>query len=171
LIQSKEPALAPREDSADIQETTMASLKIEQGEWIVVCDGAKALVLENVGDQVFPNLKTREVYEHDKARTRELGTDKPGRSHSSVGNGRSAVEQTDWQAEAERAFLVDLAGRLDAAVTSGETKRLVIVAPPRALGILRQVYSPALKNALRAEIDKDYVKMPVHEIEKHLTAA
>ena len=32
-------------------------------------------------------------------------------------------------------------------------------------------YSQALKGVLRAEIDKDFVKMPVHEIEKHLTAA
>ena len=27
-----------------------------------------------------------------------------------------------------------------------------------------------LRNALRAEIDKDFVRMPVHEIEKHLAA-
>jgi protein required for attachment to host cells len=27
-----------------------------------------------------------------------------------------------------------------------------------------------LKGALRAEVDKDFVKMPVHEIERHLTA-
>jgi protein required for attachment to host cells len=26
-----------------------------------------------------------------------------------------------------------------------------------------------LKGAVRAEVDKDFVKMPVHEIEKHLT--
>jgi protein required for attachment to host cells len=159
-----------RKEWVGIQETAMG-MKIEQGEWIVVCDGAKALVLENVGDHVFPNLKTREVYEHEKSKTRELGSDRPGRSHSSAGNGRSAMEQTDWQTESERAFLVDLAGRLDAAVTAGETKCMIIVAPPKALGILRQVYSPTLKNALRGELDKDYVKMPVHEIEKHLTAA
>jgi len=44
------------------------------------------------------------------------------------------------------------------------------VAPPRALGVLRQAYSPNLRNALRAEIDKDFVRMPVHEIERHLAA-
>lgn len=33
----------------------MSKLKIEQGDWIVVCDGAKALVLENVGDDKFPS--------------------------------------------------------------------------------------------------------------------
>ena len=45
-----------------------------------------------------------------------------------------------------------------------------MVAPPRALGVLRQAYSHNLRAALRAEIDKDFVKLPVHEIEKHLAA-
>jgi protein required for attachment to host cells len=148
----------------------MSKLKIRQGEWVVVCDGAKALVLENVGDEVHPNLKTRQVYEHKAAKTHEQGTDAPGRAIQSVGAKRSAMEQTDWHEQEEHKFLADLVGKLDAAVTAGETKALVMVAPPRALGVIRQAYSPRLKEALRAEIDKDLVKMPVHEIEKHLAA-
>jgi protein required for attachment to host cells len=35
--------------------------------------------------------------------------------------------------------------------------------------MLRPVYSHALKGAVRAELDKDLVKMPVAEIVKHLT--
>ena len=54
--------------------------------------------------------------------------------------------------------------------TAARTKSLIIVAPPRALGVLRQAYSHNLRTALRAEIDKDFVKLPVHEIEKHLAA-
>jgi protein required for attachment to host cells len=80
------------------------------------------------------------------------------------------MEQTDWHDQAEQRFLTELARRLDAAVTAGETKALVIVAPPRALGVLRQAYSNGLREAVKAEIDKDYVRMPVHEIEKHLAA-
>lgn len=146
----------------------MAKLKIDEHDWVVVCDGKKALLLENTGDARFPNLKTREVYEHQDAKTREQGADVPGRAINSVGAVRSAVEQTDWQDQSERAFLEDLAGRLDAAVTSGEAKAVIMVAPPRALGVLRQAYSPHLRQALRAEVDKDFVRMPVHEIEKHL---
>ena len=41
----------------------MSDLLIHNGEWVVVCDGAKALVLENAGDAKFPNLKTLEVFE------------------------------------------------------------------------------------------------------------
>jgi protein required for attachment to host cells len=81
---------------------------------------------------------------------------------------RSTVEQTDWHDEAERAFLKELAKRLDAAAASNETKAIVIVAPPRALGMLRPAYTPALRRKLREEIEHDYVKLPVADIERRL---
>ncbi|HEU5017258.1 MAG TPA: host attachment family protein [Pseudolabrys sp.] len=149
----------------------MAELMVRNGEWVVVCDGAKALVFENAGDAKFPNLKTLEVLDHKDLPTREQGTDQPGRAFSSVGSGRSSYEQTDWQGRSEEAFLTHLAQRLDAAVSTGRTKSLILVAPPRALGMIRPAYTLALKNALRAELDKDLVKLPVHEIEKHLTGS
>lgn len=147
----------------------MTGLSIRDGEWVVVCDGAKALVLQNVGDAKFPTLKTIEVFEQKDLATHEMGTDKPGRAHSSVGHGRSAVAQTDWHDQAEQEFLTRLAHHLDAAVTAGKAKSLIMIAPPRALGMLRPVYSHGLKGAIRAELDKDLVKVPVHEIEKRLT--
>jgi protein required for attachment to host cells len=154
--------------NSNCEGVTMSNVKIRRGDWVVVCDGAKALVLENVGNANVPSLMTKEVYEQEDPKTHELGTDAPGRAFNSVGEIRSAMEQTDWHDQAERAFLEDLAGRLDAAVTAGETKAVIMVAPPRALGMLRKAYSPHLRGALRAEVDKDFVKMPVHEIEKHL---
>ncbi len=148
----------------------MHNLRIHNGDWVVVADGAKALILENVGDGMHPNLKTREVHEQESPKTHEQGSDAPGRSINSVGSRRSAMEQTDWHEQEEQRFLADLAKRLDAAIAKGETKSIVIVAPPRALGVLRQAYSGSLRDALKAEIDKDLVKMPVHEIENKLGA-
>jgi protein required for attachment to host cells len=148
----------------------MAILKIRSGDWVVVCDGAKALILVNAGDGMHPNLKTVEVREQDDARTGEQGTDAPGRSINSIDARRSAMEQTDWHQLGEQRFLADLAKRLDAALTKGETKSLILIAPPRALGVLRQAYTHALRAAVKAEIDKDYVRMPVYEIEKKLAA-
>jgi protein required for attachment to host cells len=147
----------------------MTALSIQPGEWVVVCDGAKALVLENIGDAKFPNLKTRDVHEYKAPTTRDLGSAEPGRSHTSLGHGRSAVTQTDWHDQAEQTFLTELAQRLETAVTSHQVKSLIVVAPPRALGMIRHAYGHALRAAVRAELDKDLVKMPVHEIEKHLT--
>lgn len=148
----------------------MSGLAIGAGEWVVVCDGARALILENAGDEKFPNLKVRETKEHKAPPTHELGTDVPGRSFSSAGHSRSAVAQTDWHDQAERHFLEELAKRLDAAVRAGQVKSLVLIAPPRALGMIRPAMSEALRAAVRAEIAKDLVKLPVYEIEKHLTA-
>jgi protein required for attachment to host cells len=147
----------------------MSSLLIRHGEWVVVCDGAKALILENSGDINVPNLKTVQVFEQKDLATHELGTGAPGRTFNSVGNMRGAVEQTDWHDLSERAFLTQLVHHLDSAISAGKTKSLIVVAPPRALGMIRPVYSHALKGAVRIEVDKDLVKMPVHEIEKRLT--
>jgi protein required for attachment to host cells len=148
----------------------MSGLKIDRGEWVVVADGARALILENVGDRLYPDLRTKEVYKQPDLKTSELGSDQPGRAFSSVGSGRSAVEQTDLHDLEERRFLVKLAERLDKAVLSGEVKSLILVTPARSLGVLRAEFSKHVRAAVREEIEKDYVKMPVDEIAKHLAA-
>jgi protein required for attachment to host cells len=148
----------------------MTKMKIGTGDWIVVCDGRKALILENLGNRMFPNLHTKEVREQPDLSTRAQGTDAPGRVHQSMGTARSSIEQTDWHDESERAFLRALADRLNVAVTSGETTALTIVASPRALGMIRSDYSDAVRKAVQSEVDKDLVKMPVHQIEEQLLA-
>jgi len=147
---------------------TAVKVKAGTGDWIVVCDGRKALILENKGDQLYPDLRTREVLEQESPPTREQGADEPGRMQHSVGEVRSSVEQTDWHDRDEQVFLTKLAALLDAAVQAGETKSIVIVAPPRALGKIRPEYSIALKRAVSTEVPKDLVNQPVHEIEKQL---
>lgn len=150
--------------------TSYDKIKIENGAWVVVCDGRKALILRNEGDAAFPNLRTHEVHEQDNPPTREQGTDAPGRVHESASTARSSVEPTDWHEEAEREFLRKLAARLDAAVGAGEVKSIIVVAAPRALGVLRPLYSKQLGDAVAAEVDRDMVRLPVYEIEKHLAA-
>lgn len=148
----------------------MTKMKIGTGDWIVVCDGRKALILENRGDRVFPNLHTKEVHEQPDLSTTAQGSDAPGRVQQSTGGARSSVEQTDWHDESERLFLKTLADRLNVAVTTGETSGVTMVAPPRALGMIRSDYSAALRKAVHGEVAKDLVKLPVHEIEKQLLA-
>lgn len=45
----------------------MDKMRIDKGDWLVVCDGRKAHILENLGDEMFPNLHTREVHEQPKS--------------------------------------------------------------------------------------------------------
>ena len=109
----------------------MDQVNIAKGASVVVCDGGKALILENSGSRAAVKLNTREVLEQTRAPTHQ-GTDQPGRLYQSFGSARSAVEQTDWHDEAERDFLESLARRLDAAIAAGETSDLIIIAAPRA---------------------------------------
>jgi protein required for attachment to host cells len=146
----------------------MDSLKLPGGAWVVVCDGRKALILENVGDAEYPDLRTRDVDKQDDPPTSAIGTDRPGRVQQSANSRRSATEETDLHDQSEQEFLAALVHRLDAALLSKAAKDLVIVAPPRALGAMRKVYSDHIRAALIAEVDKDLTTMPVDQIEKHL---
>jgi protein required for attachment to host cells len=152
------------------QTSPLQKLKIRHGDWVVVCDGGKALILENRGDEKYPNLRETEVRRHQGSPTHELGAHAPGRVYQSIGGARSAVEQTDLHDVAERKFLLTVVGLLEKAIAPGNTRRLVIVAPPRALGVLRGGYSPAVRAAIAAELDKDWVKLPIDEIERRLFA-
>ena len=85
-----------------------------------------------------------------------------------MGPARSAVGQTDWHDEAEHTFLKGIAKRINDAVVRGEAKGLVLIAPPRALGMLRPALSTAAGRLVRHQIDRDLVALPVGEIEKRL---
>lgn len=101
----------------------MKQAALLSGEWVVVCDGRKALILENAGDNKFINLRSKEVHEHADPSTHAQGTDTPGRTHPSMGTARSAMEQVDWHDASERAFLQKLALRLDDALYSWRDER------------------------------------------------
>lgn len=137
---------------------------------VVVCDGAKALILADSGIAPQPKLRVLETHAEPHPSTQEQGTDRPGRVHESASTARSAVETTDFHAAAEEGFLRRLAGRLSELLGEGAPPRLVIVAAPKALGTLREALSPQVQAAVEAEIAKDLVKHPVDEIERHIAA-
>ncbi len=150
----------------------MATIGLVHDLWVLVCDGQKALLFQNVGDRVYPKLETRETFAHPAPATREIGTDAPGRNFSSVADGRrGAMDQTDFHTLEEQRFLVSLARHLDRYAVEHGIRKLVIAAPPRALGTIREALTQNLKSIVRAELDKDYVAEPVYEIEKRLAHA
>lgn len=140
---------------------------LQKDETLVACDGRKLLVLRNEGTRQTPHLVVRFEKHRDDVAARDLGTDRPGRVQPSVGTSGSAVEQTDFHEMEEEAFLQAIAAELSKMVTSGMVGSLVVVAPPRALGYLRQSYTETLRQAIRLEIDRDFVGMPVQDIQAH----
>ena len=146
----------------------MKRVAIPQGAWVVVCDGAKAIILENIGDAEIPNLRTVEAVGQADLPSRDLRSDAAGRTRGPIGPASAAIEQTDYHRKAEEDFLTGLARQLDRAVQSKSAKGLVVVAPPRALGVLRGAYTQHIRDALIAEVDKDLVALSIGDIERHL---
>ena len=146
----------------------MAEFALRQGTWVAVCDGRKALLFENEGDHAYPNLRMIETRAQDNPATHEQGSAPPGRTFSAAGGRHAAVQDTDFHDEAERHFLKDFAALLDRRVRAEPGHDLILVAPARALGMIRPVLSAAARAVLVAELDRDYVKMPSFEIEKRL---
>jgi protein required for attachment to host cells len=146
-------------------------LRIPHNAFVFVGDGQKALILRNEGDAELLNLKTEQVFTDRNPSTHEQGTDRPGRSFSSVGAGRSSVQQTDWHKVEEHRFAHEVAAILEKVVRERGVETLVVVAPPRALADLRKSFHPDVKRKIIAEIDKDLTKFPIDQIEKHLASA
>ncbi|HEX3429464.1 MAG TPA: host attachment family protein [Rhizomicrobium sp.] len=146
----------------------MAKHGLEHNAWVLICDGGKAILAENAGDAQAPNLEVRETFEHPDPPTREQGTDKPGRIFAGIGEARSATEPTDFHALAEENFLRKVASRVERLVGERHIQNLIVVAPPRAIGVLRRKFSPTVRNVLRHEVEKDYVHLPMYEVERHL---
>jgi protein required for attachment to host cells len=145
----------------------MERIRLPWRTWVLACDGAKALIFQNEGDAELPNLKLVEATSQDQPATHELGAERPGRVFQSHGAARSAVDQTDWHLQNEAAFLSKVAARLDQAAQQNALKHLVVAAPPRALGVLRQKMTPRVSAMIVAEIDKDLAQLTTKEIERH----
>ena len=137
---------------------------------ILVCDGAKALLFENAGDAQAINLKALDVVVEPHKPTRMMGSDRPTRVYDSMDGSRSGTEQTDWHDQAETDFLTRVAKVLHQVVSELKPPHVVLVAPPRALGVLRQAMAAATRAILTVEIGKDLVNHPVPEIESQLAA-
>jgi protein required for attachment to host cells len=143
---------------------------LQTGTWIAVCDGTRALLFENVGDHVYPKLETRETLSQDNPPAHMQGASAPGRVFGSAGR-RSAVDVVDHHDLAEQTFLRDFAQALDRIVNQRRISRMVVVAPPRALGHLRQTMPAGVRRVIVRELDHDYTHLPSYEIERLLMRA
>ena len=101
---------------------------------------------------------------------RSQKSDAPGRAFSSVGNGRSAYQETDFHQLEEERFAAETAELLRKRALRNDYESLIIVAPPRTLGELRKHYHKEVQKRLAGEIAKDLTGHPVAEIERILQA-
>jgi protein required for attachment to host cells len=146
----------------------MTYLNVPASSLVLVCDGSKAVFYKNTGTALAISLGAISTLEEHHPPNRELGSERPSRVVDSMDGSHSAVKETDWQQVAEEGFLHSVASRLDELITSHRTSVLILIAPPRALGVLRERLSDAVKRVEKAEIAKDLVKTPKSRLEEYL---
>lgn len=139
-------------------------MRLKSGQWVVVADGAKGLVLMNEGTAAEPQLRVVRNYHQDDTKTSDLGRDRPGRTYESASPRRSATEAPDLHQRAEDVFVTDILSALAQDAAAGAFKELVVVAPPKALAVMRKSVSKSLKPHIIAWIDKDLTKEPLPQI-------
>lgn len=121
--------------------------------WFLLADGRRARVLveERRGATLQDDWKM-EISEddlYDPQDRRPRNSSRVGMGKHTIGNDRNLHE-----AEEEK-FLKRLAERLGEAEKGRQFEHLVIAAPPRALGTLREFLPTSVQSRIRAETPKD----------------
>ena len=120
--------------------------------FVFIGDGRKALFLRNAGDEKFANFVTERVFLDENPLTREQGTDRPGRGFASAHSTRRSVgspEPLSAVSGAERKPRNGGGSRGRGGDRRGRRRKT-------ARGEMRVV----------REINKDFTKQPVWEIEE-----
>ena len=136
--------------------------------WVMVADKSKARIF-TVADPRGA-LLDEVVLEHPQAREREqaLTSDRPGRSFDSKGQGRHAMGTSVEPDQQETIrFAKQIADHVQAAHNEGRCDRLLLVAGPPLLGLLREPLK-TLTGLRISEVDKNLGQYDAREIRKHL---
>lgn len=111
-------------------------------------------------------LEARGSLHNDSARPdRELETDRPGRRFGGTDGNRHAVDgERSTQRHETEMFAKQVARALDGGRTRHEFDRLVLIAAPRMLGMLRDALPAPCQAVVAAEVAKDLAHDQVESI-------
>ena len=136
--------------------------------WIVVADRSKARIF--TVDDPHGALQEVETLDHPEGRehARDINADRPGRAYDSSGQGRHAMGTSVEPMEQDAIrFSKEVSEHLRAACQDGRCNRLLLVAGPDFLGLLRKELNTPPDVRIK-EIDKNLCNFDAREIRSHL---
>ena len=137
---------------------------------VLVADGRKMLFFRNHGDENQIDLRTEAHDQREDRKDREIKSDAPGTVKQSAGYGRSTYEETDFQQQEEDRWIKDAAEELKTRVLRNDFDALAIVAPPKALGVLKKCLHSEVQKRIVCTVDKEMTGRPIPDIEALLDA-
>jgi protein required for attachment to host cells len=141
--------------------------------WILIADSVHARIYGNDGPRLGIYRATEEDLKIDLPhKVGDIMSDREGRM---VNPGRHGPQtrgpRTDPRQHLEEEFLRTVAVELEHAAEAKLFDRLILVSPPKALGMLRASLGKHAKALVTKELDKDLVQLPERELERHLLDA
>jgi protein required for attachment to host cells len=137
--------------------------------WVVVASAARARLFEVAGRQEPWKEIVDLVNADDRLSRQDFTSDKPGRAINTARGQHHTMEPTiDPKERAAGLFARDLAMRLEAALHEKRYARLIVVAPPHFLGLLRQQMGDALAGAVEHEVTKDLTRENRGALQAHV---
>ncbi|MBK5928131.1 host attachment family protein [Rhodobaculum claviforme] len=137
---------------------------LAKGTWVLLADGEKALICENTGTPRAPRLRLHAKMAQEVIANRDQVTDRPGRMPDPGHNQRSAMEATDHARISKEQFAADVAERLNRLAGKVDIDRLVVVAAPQILSVLRDRIDPDLRARVMAELPKTLTQHPLSQL-------
>ena len=135
---------------------------------VMVADGTKMLFLRNHGDENQIDLRTESHDERHDRKDREIKTDAPGTQSPRVGIGRDTMEETDFHQQEEDIWIKEAAEELKKRALRNDYDALVVIAPPKALGVLRKELHKEVERRLILTLNKEMTDRPIPDIEELL---
>jgi protein required for attachment to host cells len=133
---------------------------------VLVVDGRKMLFFRNHGDENQIDLRTEAHEEREDRSNGEIKTDAPGVTVSSGGGGHSTMEETDFHQLEEDRWVKEAAELLRQRALRNDFEKICIIAPPKALGVLRKALHKEVEKRVFWTINKEMSGRPIPDIEK-----
>ncbi len=143
-------------------------MAIPHGALVLVADGKKTLFLRNRGDSELLDLRTEAHGERDDPMDREIKTDAPGTQGQRWGDGRPTMDEVDFHQQGEDRWIKDAAEELNRRALNNDFDSLVIIAPPKALGVLRKELHKEVERRIVLTVNKEMTDRPIPDIEELL---
>lgn len=139
--------------------------------WIVVAESSRARIL-STHSSIEP-LEEVALLDHPEARMheQELTSDGSGRRFANAGPRRHGMsDPVRWKDEHAGRFAREVGQRLEQARSAHAFDRLILAAPPKFLGLLREELAPGTEAVVTHEFDKNWVHDDAKKIREHLPA-
>jgi protein required for attachment to host cells len=138
--------------------------------WVVVVDAhqTRILTVEDAGlpAKVRHTIRSRpDGKAHDEGGDLSEVSDRPKHASTHHAALRTSGAPRD---EAEHRFAKEVVRMLERGLAEGAFHHLVLVAPPKLLGILRENLTVGLAARVRESEPKDYAQVPDHELEQRV---